>query len=349
MQITNTPQISHINIQHKKQPNFKGLLCCDASTKEPIDSWFFRDYKTLERAAQEIKHEFPNGTNILDYACSNGEEIISMKALLPENQYKIIGYDKSTHALKLANKGIYTVFSNWYDSFLLPEEKTQGKFEDLKKYFHSVMEEITPPVEDRFINNKAGFFDIKNRITGFKEIFYKLKDNHADNIDIRRGDIQYIEKNRIPNVGAIFFRNALYQIVDNNITESLNGTFNRSSEYQKPVIEQIKEFVDKIYTKLEKGGIFVIGDHIKDHLFISDKFADQLAPENESIRFKDSIFFDPETKSHKANAELKIFKNSPLEAILEKDGKFAPIGFSKTFLSPDGIKITVPTIWKKIK
>lgn len=344
MQITFTPQTSIHTINAGKKPSFCGLLCSDPKTKAPIDSWFFRDFDTLKNAAGEIKHTFPNGTEILDFASSNGEEVISLKALLPENQYKITGYDTSEHAIKLARKGFYTVFSNWYDSFLLPGEKAVGEEIKMKEAFHTIMQETFPTdAADRFINNKVSFLNVRNYIRNFREKFFRINDKFADDIDIRRGDILKLDKFRTKETGAIFFRNALYHIAGNDISERLSPSNTFSIE---PVnkLNIINELVDKIYNKLEKGGIFVIGDHIKDHLFVADNTINP----NDTICFKDTPFYDPERPHHRQNSDLKLHKKSPLTAALEKGNRFVPIGFSFTKLEVDGIKIKVPTIWKKI-
>lgn len=345
MQITFTPH-SYNNkiISQKPQPSFEGLLSCDPKTGCPIDSWFFRDYETLSTAAKEIKTAFPNGTRILDFACSNGEEMISLKALLPEKHYNIIGYDTSEHALKLAKKGVYTVFSNWYDSFLLPDCAPKGEEAYLQKAFHFIMKQDTPPVQDRFINNKVSFLNVKNYIPNFKELFFKVRDNYVESIDIRRGDIRNLGNNRTLNTGAIFFRNAFYQICGNDLSERLKG----KGDFEILNVDKLKaasELADRVYNKLEKGGIFVIGDHIKDHLFVADRFA----PNEDVIRFRDTVFYNPELVKHRANADMKVYKKSPLAAALEKDGRFSPIGFSTTFLEHGDIKLKVPTIWKRLK
>ena len=345
MQITFTPQMYNNKVlRPKPQPAFGSLLSCDPKTGCPIDSWFFRDYTTLSTAANEIKTTFPNGTSILDFACSNGEEMISLKVLLPEKHYNIIGYDTSEHALKLAKKGFYTVFSNWYDSFLLPDCAPKGEEADLHKAFHFIMKQEIPPVLDRFINNKVSFLNVKNYIPNFKEMFFKVRDNYLENIDIRRGDIRNLGNNRTLNTGAIFFRNAFYQICGNDLSERLKGNL----DFEILNIDKQKaaqELVDKVYNKLEPGGIFVIGDHIKDHLFVADKFV----PDENVIRFSDTVFYNPKLANHQANADMKVYKKSPLAVALEKDGKFSPIGFSTTFLEYGDIKLKVPTIWKRLK
>ena len=134
-------------------------------------------------------------------------------------------------------------------------------------------------------------------------------------------------------------------MVGNDLNETIEQRkyFNsRSVNNKKEIIEK---FVDRIHRKLENGGIFVIGDHIKDHLFL----ADYNLSDDEVVLFKDTPFFDIGDKKHVCASNLKLFKESPLKTSLEKNNRFIPVGFSKTWLTYGGNKITVPTVWKKIR
>lgn len=329
-----------------KQPVFKGLLYVDSRTGMPIDSWFYRDTKTLKSAVTEIKTTFPSGAEIWDFACSNGEETISVKSLLEDSKYKIIGYDSSTSALMLANKGIYTVFSNWYDSFLLPNNEPEGFEKVLKNKFYQIMEETFPSEIERYINNKSTYFDIKKFYRDFIEKYFRINPERRDEIDIRRGNINLIDNYRNQDkVGAIFFRNALYQMTGNDLNETIDQKKYFAHFPVNNKREIIENFVDKIHSKLETGGVFVIGDHIKDHLFLADKNL----PDCEVILFKDTPFFDAGNRKHLYEANLKLFKESPLKKALEKGKRFIPIGFSKTWLDYGGSKLDVATVWKKVR
>ena len=336
----------YFNNRPVKQPVFQGLLYVDPKTKMPLDSWFFRDYETLKTATDEIKNTFPNGAEIWDFACSNGEETISVKSLLEDSKYKIIGYDSSTSALMLANKGIYTVFSNWYDSFLLHNNEPEGFEKVLKNKFYQIMEETFPSEIERYINNKSTYFDIKKFYRDFIEKYFRINPERRDEIDIRRGNINLIDNYRNQDkVGAIFFRNALYQMTGNDLNETIDQKKYFAHFPVNNKREIIENFVDKIHSKLETGGVFVIGDHIKDHLFLADKNL----PDCEVILFKDTPFFDAGNRKHLYEANLKLFKESPLKRALEKGKRFIPIGFSKTWLDYGGSKLDVATVWKKVR
>ncbi len=345
MQIT--PQYRKIQHTPKiNQPAFKGLMRLDPKTYAPLDSWFFRDYNTLKAAADEIKYTFPQGAEVLDYACSNGEETISLKALLPDTRYKIIGYDTSESALKLARRGIYTVFSHWHDSFLLPDSSPNRIERSLKSGFYNIMEETGPDAGDLFINNKKTYFMLKKGLPGFVERFFRISPEMKEEIDIRRGSIQNLAKYRSQTskpLGAVFFRNALYQLCGNDLNETIEQRKTSTFSYDKKAI--IEDFVDKLYSRLDRGGIFVIGDHIKDHLFLADK----MTPDEETIFFKDSPFFNELDDRHKKVPFIRLFKESPLTTALEKNNRFTPVGYSTTRLVTGGKNMIVPTIWKILK
>ena len=328
------------------QPAFQGLLYVDTKTQMPLDSWFFRDSETLKAAISEIKTTFPAGAEIWDFACSNGEETISIKSLLDSPQYKVIGYDSSISALQLAKKGIYTVFSNWYDSFLLPNTNTTGDENFFKSKFYEVMEEVFPPEKDCRINNKTDYFNIKKFYLDFQEKYFSVNPKIRKAIDIRKGDITLIDNYRNQDkVGAIFFRNALYQMTGNDLNETIEQRkffASRPVDNKKEIIE---ELVNKIHSKLELGGIFVLGDHIKDHLFL----ADRNLPDSEVILLKNTPFFNIWNKKHVCASGLRLFKESPVKTALEKYGRFIPVGFSKTELDIAMPKIKVPTVWKKVR
>ena len=349
MRINNQNKLYINNSKTTKQPKtpaFKGLLYIDPKTKMPLDSWFYRDYDTLEAANYEIEKTFPNGAEIWDFACANAEETISEKTLLENPKYKLIGYDSSTSAIKLAKKGIYTVFSNWYDSFLLPDSTQDNKELYLKDKFYNIMEEIEPPETERHINNKADYFNIKKFYHSFQEKYFQVKPQRRKEIDIRTGNINRIENYRNNDkIGAVFFRNALYQMTGNDLNETIDQKKYFAHFPVNNKREIIENFVDKIHSKLETGGVFVIGDHIKDHLFLADKNL----PDCEVILFKDTPFFDAGNRKHLYEANLKLFKESPLKRALEKGKRFIPIGFSKTWLDYGGSKLDVATVWKKVR
>ena len=62
--------------------NFKSYNMIDNDTRNSLSTNFYHDSEVLEKSVEIIEKEFPNGTNILVYAGSNGEEALSVKFIL---------------------------------------------------------------------------------------------------------------------------------------------------------------------------------------------------------------------------------------------------------------------------
>lgn len=251
-------------------PIFKGYDGTSEDYNMPMRTSFFRDSETLEIATGLLKRNFPQGASILDYACSDGEEAISILALLDgddENKYEIIALDKSSSAIKEAKKGRYREARGHGDEAFLfnpYEDMISGKNRKLKDKFLKIMDETTR-------NEK--------RIYG-----YTVKEKYQDKIKFQpfeQGDIFDINKLTTSKpVGAVFFRNAMYQL------------FGRGFDYanQKNIYAQretITDLVDEVYNKLESGGVFVLGNCIEDQHFnsfiagyITKKMPDSFVPIN---------------------------------------------------------------------
>ena len=340
---------NNYNVMPAKDVNFCAILHVDRSTKNINDSWFFRDIKTLEDATDHIYAYFPNGADILVYGCSTGEGNISLKALMPENKYRVIGYDNSADAIRIGKRGVYTLFSNWDDSYLLPNgiifdncsEEERKQMLRLRGKFHNMMYEVPYCEEFRDINNKDGFKRIKCAFSSFEERFYCIRESFKKQIDLRFGDfinVGQVRKER--PVGGIFFRNAIYHMCKNNVNEVLE--YNSPAGVFKNKNLLMEYLVNGVYKTLDDNGIFVLGNHLKEHLFLAD---DTTPPEN-TICFKDTPFYVDKNPKHRKNASLKCFKKSPLIEALLKDGRFIPTGFS--YVTTYGCKVKVPVIFKKI-
>ena len=336
--------------------SFTGVLHIDPKTGNINDSWFFRDQKTLETSAKHIKTYFPDGADILDYACSTGEEEISLKALMPQSKYRVIGYDNSADALRIGKRGVYTLFSGWFDSYLLPNSsflELEGKSptvlkqifqktDELRKKFHEIMYEVPPSREYRDINNKCGFSNLKYRNKNFVQKFYRVRDEFKDQLDLRYGNFLNVGQVRKERpVGAIFFRNAIYHLCRNDINEILD--FNMPVHNITDKKHLMERLIDGVYKTLDDNGIFVIGNHIKEHLFI----ADDTLPASKTARLENTPFYNPNNIHHQAHKSLKCFKESPLISALYKGGRFVPIEFSKVV--SHGCEVVVPVVFKKVK
>ena len=315
-------------VKTKQYPSFSSLKLKNDENNYS-DTSFYRDIETLVCAAELLKNTFPKGTDILDFACSNGEEAISLYSLLnnKNGKYKIHCYDTSDKAVELGKKGIYTIFyPRSYDYNLLPDLDTSynPNADKIKSCFYSIMEETQKP---KYEINDVNFINYLERFPQFKIRYYKLKDEYKNTIEINKGNINNIDK-ILPNkkVGAVLFRNAMYIETGNlfvceyNLNEDLDIN-------KKEIIEKI---VDKVYDKLLPGGLFILGDVEKEHIYIADNH----------VKDKDKVFV--------RNYCTCIYKNSPLWEALSKDDRFEPVLYKKVDYPNilDELE-KVPTIWRK--
>ena len=151
-------QVPASAVRAKFMPTFSSLARRDSKNNIPLHSGFYRDFPTLIAAAGIINKTFPEGTMILDGACSSGEEVISLYSLLQNShRYKLVGFDKSDDALKLAGKNIYSVLENYGDDFLI-KNQDDSLLVNLQKLFARVME--TAPEPDFELNEKTVYLKL---------------------------------------------------------------------------------------------------------------------------------------------------------------------------------------------
>lgn len=287
-----------------------------------LDTAFYRDMPTLIGFSKLMKEKFPDGADIMDFACSNGEETISLYTLLNNNysKYNIHAYDTSDKALMLANKNLYRIHFAAYDNFLIKDNISDPIYLNLKKRFHNVMEEVPDSIIDERISPKI-----------LQDKYFRIKDEYKDDFKFQKGDIRDI-LNIQPQkqVGAIFFRNALYHLTNNHPysrildTPTLNKIWNTNKE------EVIEDIVGKVYEKLLPGGFFVIGTDEKEHIYQADKFT----PRNE-------IYHDEYNNEY-------IRLKSPLTQALQKDNRFKPVLSARCSSSGMG-DFTIYTVWQKVE
>lgn len=149
-------------------------------------------------------------------------------------------------------------------------------------------------------------------------------------LKFEKGDIRNIlEIMPEKKVGAVFFRNAFYHLTNNHIFEPI---------YDKPTLDKIwftnkeaviEDVVSKVYEKLLPGGIFVIGNDEKEHIYQADKYTP-----------REDYYFDDSTDEY-----IRI--SSPLEKALRKDGRFRPVAASRCYSSHMG-DFEVHTVWQKV-
>ncbi|MCQ2739975.1 MAG: hypothetical protein MJ237_07095 [bacterium] len=120
------------------------------------------------------------------------------------------------------------------------------------------------------------------------------------------------------------------EVTDND----LNGVLNC---YEAPNIDIdksniIQMLIDNVDKKLESGGIFVLGDHPQEHIFMADKYT---KPENTCLYDKiRNIYFITE---------------SPVLKAFQKNGNFKPIFYKDIQFPFSELSIRLPLIWQKIK
>ena len=146
-----------------------------------------------------------------------------------------------------------------------------------------------------------------------------------------------LQYDRLPNIndienlypekqaGAILFRNAFYIPTHNLALNEYDVKVRTDINKQ----ENIDNIVDKVYEKLQPGGLFIMGDNEKDHVFL----ADEILTDAESL-FIPSYF-------------AVIYKYPPVYKALTRNNRFKPV-HEKTIDSAIG-KMQIFTIWQKNK
>lgn len=325
-------------------PVFTSLTRKDKYTGTPLNSGFYRDIPTLLSAVSILDKTFSDGTDIIVGACSTGEELISLYSLMPKGErYRFIGLDISKDALDIAqNKNIYSICPNYGDDFLLEQSKDKV-LKLLTSCFWNVMEKTDKP--DFKLNEpvfKFGFGD-QNAADDNDEIYCRVKDSHRKNLNFDECDIKKInEFETDKKAGAIFFRNALYLLTGNYLSNGIldakeghNIYFNKS--------KCLSSVVDAVYDKLDNGGIFVLGDIVADHIYLADKFT----PRKDKLKIDDVPMFNDDIDYYMADPDTEIYKESPLYAALKRDDRFRPLFYSN--LTRNSYSQDVPTIWQKNK
>lgn len=291
------------------------------------DTSFYRDLYTLVNAGEILRETFPEGTDIIDLACSNGEEAISIYSLINDKEkiyYNIYGYDKNPKVIDLANKGVHTVYHPAsHDNFLLRTHQKNEVYKDVARCFHEIMEETGKP---NYEINDPSFMNFLKEHPDFDIKYFKVKDEYKNNFKFDVGDVNDLADLGPEKVGAVFLRNAIYILTNNYALDELEIGSEETTINKEAVINSL---VDKVYDKLLPGGIFVVGSNEKDHIYLADDFTPSC-----NTRFIDEY-------------AAYIYKKSPLVSALEKNGRFEPVLYSQCNSSLGEIK--VPTIWRKVK
>ena len=310
--------------------NFKSYNMIDNNTGNSISTNFYHDSEVLQKAVKIIENEFPKGTNILVYAGSNGEEALSINTLFDKRfKYNIYSLDKSSKAIDFARKGIYAIHPLAEDGFLVNHNSENNK-QFLSKIFHTNFIETDKPSFP--VNNVSDpIYTIRfDNIDLYPQRYFIPKESFKENVSFIKEDIKDIEAfNNHQKAGAIFFRNAIYQLTDNNLSGVFEHGDRPNLETNKRKI--IQELIDKIYNKLEMNGIFILGNHLQEHLYIADR----------TIPLEDTVLVDDARN-------IRFMKTHPVIEALKKNGRFKPLF---EFLIPGlgNNTLKLPLIWQKIK
>jgi len=319
------------NLLKGNQVAFGTLKCCTAKGNI-LDTWFFRKLGTLKAASNHIREAFPEGTTVIHYAGSSGEEAYTNAMLFNNPNYKIISHDVDPEATQLVRKNVHSIVPKAPDGFLIQDSENltpeQQNLQRTFKKFFTETQRPEMPLNKSFYYNEEKYFKAGDEINKRVEFGNVAEGNVLDVDKFRPGE----------KVGAVYFSNGTYFLSKNNISEVIYETSNPNAVN----LDALEEMVGKVHSRLEDNGIFVLGTNAKEHLY--------LAPEgtfNSSVtQLKDTSLYPTLSElSREHTQNLAFYNKSPLEVALEKDGKFEPIFWDSVDLFPE---IKVPTVWRKI-
>ena len=290
---------------------------------------FYHDLITLKKAVGIIEKNFPKGADILVYAGSNGEEAISVYSLFknPEN-YTIYSIDPYRDAIEYAKRGIYSVHRLCDDGFIINDQAHTEDEIQAGKCLSNCLEEIEkPPFKLNNLTDLIYFLRYDSPAIIWEK-FYKLKPAVRNNIKFIEGDIRDINSFKTDKpVGGIFFRNALYHLTNNNLFGVLEYGDKPDMEIDRCKI--LNELITTVDKKLAVNGIFVMGNHSQEHLYMADNHT----PQNEKVPFKNIYLMT--TPPH-------------IEAIL-KNGHFKKCYEQEIPMPWSSFSIKMPLIWEKME
>ena len=305
---------------------------------------FFRDLDTLKFICQEVQTRFPEGTEIRDYGCSNGEEPLTLLMLLnpdPNNvdkRYTIKGFDISKGIIETAKRYTYgirpTTTDYIQDDFLLKDNNELSIKElRLKKLFNKYLKPIFKPIEYNIddikdersyakltenkntsqVDDKTSYFKLINN-PDFAKVLQLYGGNEIGDIS----NLANVKINKDNRPGVIIFKNAWYHITGNCFIPKDNTVVNTTINELN--FDLLNKTIKGIHDNLQDGGLLVVGNSTWDHYFYKNK-----------------------------NRQNKIgYKQNPFYQALEKNN-FRPVkwelavenNLSKEYLEP------VPTVWAK--
>ena len=245
------------------------------------ESAFFRDADTLEFVKYYLLNVLKkNEINIVDGACSNGYETYTLAMLFDKASKKIniTGFDIGKQAIADAKKGVFTIkrilgqdetllglgFAGTSDNYLAFPSSKELSPQNLKymQLFNKFFTEI--PYKESFslttwfkrkLLPKKFVIDIETKA-------FQLLPEKSESCRFVQGDILQLDK-IVPehSADALLFRNALYHLTTNE--GPMNFKIPLPDEQVIPVIKKVVEQVDNA---VAPDGLFVIGEHLNDHV-----------------------------------------------------------------------------------
>lgn len=334
--------VSH---SYNSQTNAIGVCC--------LETHFMRDLYSLEYTSNYIKNNFPNGTNIANYACSRGYEAYSLATLLKDSnadkKYKITGYDIVPEAIQDAKTAIFNIgeSSNLNEDYLIRDYLVRTP---LQKQIKTLFDECFEPIPDKWrhfnvqdhryrhkaqrVNPQGQNIDLTIQRLEYLHLpsernddrghyYIPRKDAFNGVIDFKIGDIMDVDKDlAAQKCGVITFKNALYHLIG------------RDTEIAKLNLSNAQILFKKINSALEQNGLFLLGSLNIDHCF------------NSKVPEKDI------DSRYQNNKLISVYDKSPIHELLRESG-FEPVFYDrfKSSNSKNGLFSGphLPAIWKKVK
>lgn len=322
-------------IQYNNNICFRG---CYSETKVPQKTGsvktfvhktsFMRDFQILDFVQSDLRKNFPNGTHIADFACSQGQETHSIAMLLhdanQDKRFKITGFDIVPEAVNYAKRGLFIlepcgIERIFFENSPLSEKK---RVIALRKVFDEHFEEMKFSQNQQNRHKLLQAFVAKNfpgnhaPIIGSKIVL--AKPEHTQGIiDFRVADIRKVKDVlQAQKTGAVFFQNALYHVIN-------------SGGDDVPKIKPARDIFEQIHEILPDRGVLSLGCLPTDHL----------QEEDSKCHLK-----------YQNGERMKVFDSSPIHNLLHQVG-FEPIFYAK--VNTDGIlansaPVAVPAVWRKI-
>lgn len=377
MKISNSPQIFNRKIspdekksaRTQKNPAFSSILRINPEVPwKRNDSFFYRGINTLFRLKELQLMNAKKGSTNLFAGCSVGEGLASYRSLFRNpNQYKNIGIDSEESIIEIAKKEVFSIFSNWHDSFLLKSDeellqldkaKPEGNLFELKSYFTKMFEPTSRP---EYQINFDPIIQLDQNKTNFLEHFFTLKPEYKGQVDFFHRDIRnFSDITPEEKFNTILFRNSFYHPLENHIDDVMRQhNFGITPNINRGLIAT--EIIDSIRQGTQRKGFFVLGNIPKEHLIQADDFT----PDSNKIYLPDTkgykqIFAQFKAKyKNDANyqdklnrvlhtASVPFCKISPIETALKKNG-YKPVFYDSMTLEVPFFRFetSVATIWQK--